>query len=161
MTGNNKQHFKHINKMKITKRNNGLNTSFNPVLDSFFNDDFFNWPKTSGRWNNLPPVNISETEDSFKVDIAAPGFDKKDFKVELDNNILNVSAERKDSNENKSENFSRREFFQSSFKRSFTLPENKVSESDINANYESGVLSLTLPKKEEAKAQPRKLIEIS
>lgn len=143
--------------MKLVKRNN----SYNPVLDSFFNDDFFNWPKTSGRFNNLPPVNISESDNDYKVDIAAPGFDKKDFKVELDNNLLTVSAKRKEDTKENKENFSRREFFQASFTRSFNLPENKIAEGDINANYESGVLSLTLPKKEEAKAQPRKLIEIS
>ena len=147
--------------MKLIKRTPVLNSTFNPVLDSFFNDDFFNWPKTNSRFNNLPPVNISEDKSDFKVDIAAPGFDKKDFKIELDNGNLTIIAERKESKESKDANFSRREFIQSSFTRTFHLPENKISEGDIKANYQNGVLSLTLPKREEAKAQPSKMIEIS
>ena len=106
-------------------------------------------------------MNISENESGFQLDLAVPGMKKDDFKIELDNNILTISAEVKNEKEETNENgYSRREFSTSSFSRSFTLPENKVSENSIKANYENGVLSVSLPKKEEAKPKAAKMIEI-
>lgn len=148
--------------MKIIKRNNAFSPSVNSAFNHFLTDDFLNWPAANAqkKWQNLPPVNISENDESFKVDLAAPGFNKDDFKLELDNNKLSVSAEHKSDKEGKTENFSHKEFIQSSFTRTFHLPENKVAEGDIKANYENGVLSLSLPKKEEAKRQAPRKIEI-
>lgn len=148
--------------MKIIKRNPALSNPFQPSLSSLFDDDFFNFGESSNsKWSKLPPVNISETKDDFKVDLAAPGFNKEDFKVKIENKLLTIEAERKEDKTAEGENFTRREFIQNSFTRSFHLPENKISEESINASYENGVLSLSLPKKEEAKSQEPKLIEIS
>lgn len=147
--------------MKLIRKNNGFPAAFNSNLDHLFGDDLFSLPKAAARWNNLPPVNISETDDQFSVDLAAPGFNKSDFKINLDNNLLTISAERKEEKASKESNFSRREFIQDSFSRAFNLPENKINEKDILANYDNGVLNISLPKKEEAKKQAAKMIEIS
>jgi HSP20 family protein len=148
--------------MKIIKRNNAFSPSSNLSFDNFFHDDFFNWPSSSNKsnWNSLPPVNISETDKDFNVELAAPGFSKDDFKVELNHDKLVVSAERKDTKEENDKNFSRKEFIQSSFSRTFHLPENKVAEDEIKAAYENGVLSFTLPKRKEAIKKASRKIEI-
>ncbi|TVR86265.1 MAG: Hsp20/alpha crystallin family protein [Saprospirales bacterium] len=107
-----------------------------------------------------PSVNIVENEDNFMVEVAAPGLDKKDFNVTVDDDILTISAERKDESEDKSGTFTRREFNYTSFSRSFHLPETCNSEK-INANYKDGMLILEIPKREEAKKKPAKTIKIS
>lgn len=148
--------------MKIIKRNPGFNHHFQPGFANLFEDDLFNLSDgPRSKWNKLPPVNISESKEDFKVDVAAPGFLKDDFKVKIENNLLSIEASRVEDKNEKNENFSRREFIQSSFVRSFQLPENKISEDQIAASYENGVLSLSLPKKEEAKAKEAKMIEVS
>jgi HSP20 family protein len=127
---------------------------FNPVfnryngLDKFFSD-VFNTPifNDEVKWAT-PSVNVIENGEAFKLEVAAPGLSKEDFKVNIDVNVLTISAEKKTENETKEgEKYVRREFGYTSFKRSFTLPENVKSE-DIKAAYENGVLNLTLPKVE-------------
>lgn len=148
--------------MKIIKRNPGFNSQFQPSFNNLFEEDFFKLNSSpASKWNKLPPVNISETNEDFKVDLAAPGFEKGDFKVKIENKLLTIEASRKEDKGQETENFTRREFIQSSFTRSFQLPENKISEDEVQASYENGVLSLSLPKKEEAKSQAPKMIEIS
>ena len=93
------------------------------------------------------------------LELAIPGFKKEDFNIEIDNDVLTISSEVKKDNEIKEENYTRREFSVSSFKRAFTLPETVNAEA-INAVYEGGVLTLTLPKREEALPKPKRLIEI-
>lgn len=133
-----------------------------PDLPSFF-DDFF----TREWFNNdvartrttMPAVNIEETDDEFRIEVAAPGYKKNDFKVELNNDVLTISSEKKfeDDGDNK---MARREFYYESFSRSFRLPENVVNGEKINAQYENGLLHINLPKKEEVKPQPARLISI-
>ncbi len=149
--------------MNIVKRNNQRNPEFNSLMKNFLSDDFLNWPTPKWEMNrtSLPPVNILEDEDGFNLHLAAPGMKKEDFKVELDGDSLTISAESKEEKEEKTENFTRKEFGFKSFKRAFMLPENAVNVDAIVASYENGVLSLSLPKKEEAKPQPAKMIEIS
>jgi HSP20 family protein len=133
-----------------------------PTFSSFF-DDFFTRDLYNGnlRGSNLPAVNISEDKDNFEVEVAAPGLKKEDFNVNLENHLLTISAEHKEENEEKEgKKINRREFSYTSFNRSFNLPES-VEANNINAKYKDGVLKLTLPKKEEAKKQPPKHIEIS
>lgn len=146
--------------MSLVKWNNqGENF---PAYSNFF-DDFFTRDLNNGnlRGANLPAVNISEDDDNFEVEVAAPGLKKEDFKINLENNLLTISGEHKEESEEKEgKKISRREFSYTSFNRSFTLPETVKAE-DINAKYEDGVLRLTLPKKEEAKKQPPKQIEVS
>ncbi|TRW24804.1 Hsp20/alpha crystallin family protein [Flavobacterium zepuense] len=110
----------------------------------------------------IPAVNITETEQAFTVQLVVPGFEKADFNIEVDNNLLTISSEVKsEKNEGAPENkFTKREFVQSSFKRSFKLPET-INEQDINAAYHAGILSITLPKKEEALPKAKRIVEIS
>lgn len=109
---------------------------------------------------SLPKVNIKEEADAFVVEMAVPGLKKSDFNLNLDNNILSISAEIEENNEEKEEGYTRREFGYSSFKRTFTLPET-VEDSKINAKYNEGILNIHLPKKEEAKQKPPRNIQIS
>ena len=97
---------------------------------------------------------------NYKLELAVPGMKKKDFKVNLDNDQLTISAERSEENEEKEKNYTRREFRSASFRRSFTLPENAVDEDKIEAKYEDGVLHINIPKKE-VEQHASKLIEIS
>lgn len=150
--------------MSLIKRDLTTFPKFNNLLDQFFNNDFFdmttrNFSKTD---TTLPAVNIKEENERFVVEMAAPGMKKEDFKIELNNNLLIISSEKK---EEKVENgdsaqYTRREFSYQSFVRSFTLPES-VEHEKIEAKYEDGVLKLHIPKKEEAKPKPARTIEIS
>jgi len=133
------------------------------VLDRFFDGDLFNWSNRNFSQTNttLPSVNIKEDADAYKVEVAAPGFEKDDFKVELNHDLLTVSSEKKIENETKEgEVFTKREFSYQSFSRSFTLPQTADGER-IKASYKKGILQITIPKKEEAKQKPARKIEIS
>ncbi|HEY0679577.1 MAG TPA: Hsp20/alpha crystallin family protein [Chitinophagaceae bacterium] len=150
--------------MSILKRNNDLF----PTLPSLFNDpftrDFFNWglSNTSSTNTTIPAVNIRETNDNFIVEMAAPGMTKKDFKVELDGNMLTISSEKtNESQDNENEKYSRREFSYQSFQRTFQLPKDVVDSERIEAKYNDGVLNLVIPKREEVKQKPPRMINIS
>jgi HSP20 family protein len=111
--------------------------------------------------STLPAVNVRETNDNFAIEVAAPGMKRDDFKVELDNNVLTISSQREEKQEQQQdENYTRREFNYQYFQRSFTLPENKVEGEKIAARYADGILHITVPKKEEAKVKPIKQITI-
>jgi HSP20 family protein len=135
------------------------------LLNDFFADDWLdsslaNW-KSSGA--TLPAVNVRETNDDFRIEVAAPGLKRDDFKVELDNNVLTISSQREDTHEEKERDgsYTRREFSYRSFQRSFSLPESKVEGDKITARYEEGILQVTVPKREDAKVKPAKQISIS
>src|SRR5699024_5061213 len=108
-----------------------------------------------------PSVNIKETKDNFVVEVAAPGMRKEDFKIELDNNIMTISSERSETegDKDKEGNYTRREFSYQSFQRSFTLP-NTIQGENVSAQYKDGVLNIVIPKREEAKQKPSRIIEI-
>ncbi|RDV13551.1 Hsp20/alpha crystallin family protein [Pontibacter diazotrophicus] len=143
----------------VKSKNNGLQPMSSLLtdmldLDRFFdNDSFFKGIKKA------PSANIKEKDNRFEVELAAPGMDKKDFKVEIANNILTVSAERKDEKNEENESYTRKEFNYSSFTRSFELPAS-VNADAIKAAYNNGILVLTLPKKKEATAGNKKAIQI-
>jgi HSP20 family protein len=144
--------------MSLVKFSNQMPSLF----DRFFENDMFDWSNRNYSNTNttLPAVNIKEDKDGFAVEMTAPGFEKGDFKIELNNSILTISSEKKLENETKEgQHFTRREFSYQSFSRSFTLPETVEGEK-IMAKYENGILSLSIPKKEEAKPKPVKQIEI-
>jgi HSP20 family protein len=133
----------------MTKWNNGQNTLNR--FDDFFSRDLWNWGLTnnSSTDTTIPAVNIRETAEAFMVEMAAPGMQKEDFRVELDGNNLTISSEMRNENETKEgERYTRREFSYQSFQRSFTLPKNVVDVDQINAKYENGVLHLLIPKRE-------------
>ncbi len=108
---------------------------------------------------DIPAVNIKEENDKFVLEMAAPGMNKDDFKIDLDNYQLTISSEQKKEKKEKEDNYTRREFVYSSFSRSFTLPKT-IDIDKIKADYKNGILSLTLPKKEE-EAKLTKQIKIS
>ena len=132
----------------------------NPLSDMvnnlFDNDlgDFF------GKRFSDPAANIIESNDAFMLDLAAPGMAKDDFKINLENNILNISAEFEDQKREEGKNYTRKEFYYGSFSRAFTLPKTIDLES-IKADYEDGILKITLPKKQDAKVDIKKEIKIS
>jgi HSP20 family protein len=152
--------------MKTLVRTNGnLFPAIPSLLNDFFTDDWFdsslsNW-RSSG--TTLPAVNVRETNEDFRIEVAAPGMKRDDFKVELDNNVLTISSQREDAREekNQQDNYTRKEFSYQSFQRSFTLPENKVEGEKIAAKYVDGILYITVPKREEAKVKPAKQIAVS
>ena len=150
--------------MSLMKRNGNLFNSFPSMLnDDFFTRDLFNWGLTnnSNTGTTVPAVNIKETANAFEVEMAAPGMTKNDFKVELDNNVLTITSEKNIQNEEKDgEKYSRREFSYQSFQRTFTLQKEVVDADKIEARYENGVLHLVIPKKEEAKQKPARMIQI-
>jgi len=114
-------------------------------------------------WNGKrgePALNIKETDDHFEIELAAPGFAKKDFNVTIEDGCLNIEAEKSTSKEEKEEDYTRREFSYNSFERSLQLPES-VKEEAIKAQYKDGILSFNLAKKEEAKKRPPKIIQIA
>lgn len=149
--------------MKLLKRNEDY-PLFPSVFDDFFNTNWFDWTTKnfSGQNSTLPSVNVLEDEKEFQVEMAAPGMRKKDFKILLENNILNISSERKEEKKDmdKEKRFARKEFSYQSFTRSFTLPD-VVEAEMISATYENGILKIKIPKKEEIIKKSRKKIEIS
>ncbi|GEJ43509.1 Hsp20/alpha crystallin family protein [Chryseobacterium sp. ON_d1] len=149
--------------MNLIKRNWSNVPTVPNLFDDFFNREFFNWGNNnySSTSTTVPSVNIKENADAYEVQVAAPGMDKNDFEIKLDGNLLTISSSKKDNNETKGENFTRREFSYQSFRRSFELPKDVVDQDNIQAKYENGLLKLTIPKKEEVKQKPPRLIEIT
>lgn len=143
--------------MALVKFNRDVLPTFSNLIDDFFGRDMLNFPG----WNYASPrVNVREDENNYHVEVAAPGMKKDDFNLSLDNNVLTISSELKEENENKNGSYTRREFSHQTFSRSFTLPET-VNVDKIDAKYKDGILNIVLPKKEEAKQKPAKTIKIS
>lgn len=146
----------------LSSTNSNLNfPSWSSWIDDIFNRDL---PSiVSSNFNTgmtTPKVNIRETADAHFVDMAVPGMQKSDFVIQLENQLLSISSEVKTENETQEKDFARKEFGYVAFKRSFTLPET-ADEDKIKAKYVDGVLSVHLPKKEEAKQKPPRTITIS
>ncbi len=117
------------------------------LTNDFFRDD---------KW--MPAMNIKENDENFEIELAAPGFNKKDFEITIENGILHISAEKK---VEKEEDFTRKEFSYTSFTRSFTLLDNVNDGDKINAKYKNGILKLTLAKLHEDEITHKRIIEIS
>lgn len=139
--------------MTLVKQNNRANN----ILDDFFFGFPTAWGKDAQATNfNMPPVNIHETKDGYHVELSAPGRNKEDFKVKVENGLLTISFEKQEEKENTELKTIRREFSSKSFKRSFSL-DDKVNADAIQAKYENGVLQLYIPKKEEVKAAAKEI----
>ncbi|OSZ81610.1 heat-shock protein [Chitinophagaceae bacterium IBVUCB2] len=149
--------------MTLVKRNGNLLNPLPLLFDDFFNRDLFNWNNSNFSNTNttIPAVNIKETPENYEVEVAAPGMTKKDFKVELDGNLLTISSESSQKEEREDDKYSLREFSYQSFQRSFTLQKDVVDIERIEAKYENGLLHLLIPKKEEVKQKPPRQIQIS
>jgi HSP20 family protein len=147
--------------MTLVKRNG--RSEFTPsIWNNFFNNDLFNRDSNfADSGASIPAVNIKEKPDSFTVEMAAPGMDKKDFKIEIDGSALTISSEKRNESEEKDgENYNRKEFSYQSFYRTFHLPKEVVNADKIEAKYENGLLHLEIPKREEAKQKPARLIDV-
>lgn len=114
----------------------------NPMFSDLFENDFL----SSKFANNLPAVNIKENTSEFKVEVAAPGLKKNDFKITTEDGLICICARHEDTREEKDENYTRKEYNFNSFSRTFALPDN-VKDDEIKAKYEDGILKLSLPKK--------------
>lgn len=136
-----------------------VQSSLSRMMDDFFNGGF------ASEWNNnfmvtQPSVNVVERDDLFQVELAVPGLSKEDFNITVEDDMLTISAQKKEEKEAQEGNYTKREFNYSSFSRSFRLPD-ICNSSKIQAGYNNGVLNLTIPKKEEAKKQAARTIAIS
>ncbi|TAN20046.1 MAG: Hsp20/alpha crystallin family protein [Chitinophagaceae bacterium] len=149
--------------MALIRRSDRTLPSLGGWLDDFFMRDFFGGglPNFSSTNTSLPACNIRETADNYEVEMAAPGMSKQDFKVTLDGSLLSISSEQSEHSEDHDDgNYSRREFSYQAFQRTFQLPKEVVDEDKIEAKYKNGILHLTIPKREEAKQKPPKMIEV-
>ena len=137
----------------ITKR------SFRPFyMPNLFDDDFF--PVLSNRTSSTPAVNIREDDKNFVLELAVPGIEKNDLKIDINEDVLTISSESKNETEENKDGYKRKEFSYSSFCRSFYIPEN-VNRDKIEANYKEGILSVGLPKQEEEKNKITRQVKIS
>jgi len=149
--------------LKLLKLKNKIMTivKHNPrVINNLFDELLNNFPATWGKdfvsnWS-VAPSNIHETNEGYHIELNAPGRNKEDFKINVENGLLTISFEKKEENENKDYKTVRREFSFESFKRSFSIDE-KVNADAIQAKYENGVLKLYLPKKEEVKIAAKQI----
>ena len=144
--------------VKRKEREKGLPSIFSDFfdLDKFFDAD---WLAPRAWTSEIPRANIKERDHEFDIEIAAPGMEKNDFNVQVENGVLTVSAEKEDESEEKEERYTRREYSYNSFSRSFPLPDSVKAE-DVDASYKNGVLTVKIPKKEEAQQATRKKIEV-
>lgn len=134
--------------------------SMRSLLEDFWNNDTLLEDRFWNTRVNLPAVNIIEKDDKFLIEMAAPGLRKEDFKINIENGILQIDSESQSEVDEEKDNYTRKEFNYSSFSRSFTLPEN-ASEENIAANYENGVLKLKLQKLKSETSHKKKQILIA
>ena len=139
-------------KFSPDRKKNGLALGFNDVFDSILNDSFFSDRLTA----RVPAANISETQDHFHIELAAPGLNKEDFKLNLERNDLTISVEKQNIVNQEQKNYAKREYSHSSFVRSFSLPDS-AEFNDIEASYQNGVLVINIPKREETKTVRREI----
>jgi HSP20 family protein len=132
--------------------------TYSPFLSNLFDDDFF--PVLTSRTSSMPAVNIKENEKNFILELAVPGMDKKDLKIDINEDVLTISSELQNEKEEEKDGYKRKEFSYSSFCRSFYIPEN-VNRDKIEANYKDGILVIELPKMEEEKSKITRQIKIS
>ena len=134
------------------QKNRNVNPFFNDFFSSILNDSYLGDRSA----NQVPAVNIAETDNNFQIELAAPGLTKEDFKISLDKNVLTVSVDKKAENVEEGKKITKREYTFQSFSRSFTLPE-IADNSNIEAEYNNGILKLVVAKKEDAKLQAREI----
>lgn len=132
--------------------------TYSPFLSNLFDDDFF--PVLSNRTSSMPAVNIKENDKNFMLELAVPGMDKKDLKIDISDDVLTISSENRNEVEEEKDGYKRKEFSYSSFCRSFYIPEN-VNRDKIGASYKDGILTVELPKQEEDKNKITKQIKIT
>lgn len=147
--------------MRLAKRCN----SYLPERNDFFNQvlgkDFFMEPQHFFGQNHQARVNIKQDDTQYEIEVAAPGYNKEDFKLELENHVLTIEAENTNAKTDSGDQYTHQEFQNSAFKRAFTLPKGKANESDITVAYNNGILNIVIPKTEEAKPKPKRILNIA
>ena len=133
---------------------------FSNLFENIFENEIPTFITNEWAKHITPSVNVKETADAFVLDVAAPGFSKENFNVKVEDSLLTISAEASEQKLNEGEKFTRKEFVHSSFKRSFTLPKTVMTDK-ISAAYENGILNVSVPKIEEAKAKGTIEVKIS
>jgi len=141
----------------LVKKRTGM-----PVLPNVFDEFISGWPLTNFSETNtsLPAINILENDNEFKVEVAVPGMNKEDFHIDFENDVLTISSEKKIENDESTDTYTRKEYSYQSFKRSFSIPKDTVDSHKISATYKNGELVIAIPKREEAKPKPARLIEV-
>jgi HSP20 family protein len=135
--------------------------------DPFFSDFFdrkgmlMNLLGTNGDYDFNPAMNVREKEKEFEIELAAPGLQKEDFNISLDEGVLTISAQKEESKEEEKEGYVNKEFSYNSFTRSIGIPDNVDEQKDVSAKYENGVLKLKLHKKEQTKPKKAKQISVT
>lgn len=135
-------------------------TSLPSLVEEYFNGDFLPRFFDVENYNSVPAVNIVEGKDAFRIDVAAPGLNKEDFRINIEKNVLTISSEKEEKHEEKDEKVMRKEFSYYSFRRCFSLPET-VNTDKVSASHKDGILQVVVPKREEAKEKPAREIKIS
>jgi HSP20 family protein len=140
----------------IIRRNQNQSLALDPWRDFFDLNNFWSsrWPGFSEK--SLPAVNIAENENEYGLEVVAPGFDKEDFRIDVDEDILTISAETKQTDSENRKDYRRREYSSNSFTRSFRLPDNSKDDS-ISASYKDGILHITIPKSEKEMKATKKI----
>lgn len=148
--------------MNLVKKNGGIPSLVSDFFGTSLVDrDLFDLDLFPSRLGiNVPSANVTETAKEFRIELAAPGLERKDFNVEVENHTLKISAEKEEEKKEKDGEYSRREYSFNSFSRSFTLPEN-VKEGNIDAKYENGVLKVSVPKTKETPVKPVQKVAVS
>ena len=137
-----------------------INRNFVPAYwDDFFNDNFFNVQNTSAKGNTSPAVNVLEDEMGFSIEVAAPGIAQENFNIEVENDLLTISAEQQEKQEASERRYLRKEFNFNVFKRSFQLPDT-IDVANISAKHNAGILSIELPKKAEVVENAHRRIQV-
>lgn len=147
----------------LMKTNTTMFPAIPSLLNNFIQDDWLDSTLSKLRTGSatLPAANIRETNEDYRIELAAPGMRKDDFKIELNRDVLTIAAELETKNESELDEYTRREFSYEAFQRSFTLPENRINGERITARYEDGILEIVVPKRDEVKAKPARQISIS
>ena len=144
--------------MSLIKRSDWPSLVNGTWLSDFFDNDRF-FDSEGLRKQSMPSVNVKESDKDFEIEVAAPGLNKKDFNITVENGVLTISSEKEEEKEQREKDYTRREFSYSAFTRSFTLPEN-VNEEDVKATYQDGILKLNVAKKNITISKAKKAIEV-
>jgi HSP20 family protein len=143
--------------MTFLKVNNQAAKNFDGIMKDLFNEIPAGFGKTfREEVLGFPPVNITEKDNAYHLEVSAPGMEKTDFTLKLDGTLLTISAAKKEETKDETAKSIRREFSYREFKRSFTMDE-KIDAANIAARYENGILKVDLPKKEESKAASKEI----
>ena len=134
-------------------------TPFSQWVDNFFNEEDPFFREMRSTWANMPAVNVRETEDSYEIEVAAPGMTREDFKVSVEHGMMSIRAERRMETEDSKDDYIRKEFNYTTFERNFNLPDDVLSDK-VAAKYDNGILRITMPRKAVKVTKDARLIDV-